>query len=192
MAKVKASAMCICHYISWQSRIVILPLPPCMTLLCPRTRLQKKHLIIFVNMASLLDTAVCVHARMNEWNIIAQVMFRLVKTWVKTVIFSFLARRKWVQELLGLNPVCVCGLSNCYKEPQSILNHVVAVLNFTRCASWERKMCLQHRWWWKVGLMKKKAPKPDNLKQQIKCQFSCPILFQSAWVLQQALCCEQI
>lgn len=50
-----------------------------------------------------------------------------------------------VQELLGLNPVCVCGLSNCYKEPQSILNHVVAVLNFTRCASWERKMCLQHR-----------------------------------------------
>lgn len=39
-----------------------------------------------------------------------------------------------VQESLGLNPVCVCGLSNCYKEPQSILNHVVVVLNFTRCA----------------------------------------------------------
>lgn len=110
MAKVKASAMCICHYISWQSWIVILPLPPCMTLLCPRTRLQKKHLIIFVNMASLLDTAVCVHARMNEWNIIAQVMFRLVKTWVKTVIFSFLARRKWFRSCLAwIQYVCAAS-----------------------------------------------------------------------------------
>lgn len=73
-----------------------------------------------------------------------------------------------VQELLGLNPVCVCGLSNCYKEPQSILNHVVAVLNFTRCTSWERKMCLQHRWWWKVGLTKKKKKKKSAKARQFE------------------------
>lgn len=129
----------------------------------------------------------------NEWMehyTVAQVMFRLLKT----VIFAFLARRKWFRSCLAWIQYACAASQTATKNHKVFL--ITSLLFWTSPgAQVGKEKCVystddDERLDWQKK--KKKAPKPDNLKQQIKCQFSCPILFQSAWVLQQALCCERI